>query len=288
MVNVGGEMKKYVLIGAGYVAPKHYKAIKETGGKLLAILDPHDSVGILDAYFPNCLYFSEFERFDRFCSTEEIDFCVVCSPNYLHDVHCLWGLRSGMSVICEKPLALNPKNLDKLVLAEESSGFRIWNILQLRLSELVIQLKETLNSGSLLADNASLTYFTPRGNWYDYSWKNDVSKSGGLATNIGIHLFDLILQLFGKSWAVISWAGSNRLAAGRLRIGNTTVDIELSIEKTNSAQRLLTIGELTFDLSGNFGNLHTLSYSKILAGDGFGINDVFPAINLCSYLRGWK
>ena len=275
--------KNYVLLGAGFVAPRHYRAIKETGGNLLAILDPYDSVGIIDSYFKDCKYFREYERFDRFCIDQDIDYCVVCSPNYLHSSHALFGLRIGADVICEKPLVLNPRNLDQLQIAEEKYGGRIWNILQLRLSDLVIGLKKEI--AKLNTKKVSLIYHTPRGDWYDYSWKSNVEKSGGIATNIGIHLFDLLLYLFGKHWWVLDWNCSPRKAVGKFSIGETFVEVELSIEKQNNAKRVLTMGAISYDLSENFGDLHTMSYQKILAGEGFGIKDVFPAINLCSYLR---
>lgn len=277
-------MKTFVLLGAaGYAAPKHMKAIKDVGGNLIACLDPHDSVGILDSYFPDCQYFREFERFDRFCIKNHVDYCVVCSPNYLHDAHCLFGLRIGADVICEKPLVLNPTNLDQLLVAEEEYGHRIWNILQLRLSDLVINLKNELQNKSVGV--VEIIYHTPRGNWYDYSWKANITKSGGIATNIGIHLFDLLLYLFGTEWWVQRWHCFDRSAEGTLRINNTDVFIDLSIEKDHPPRRELFIGDIKYDLSANFGNLHTLSYEKILVGNGFGIADVTPAITLCSHLR---
>lgn len=278
-------MKKFVLIGAaGFVAPRHMKAIKEVGGELIACLDPHDSVGILDSYFPNCQYFREFERFDRFCSNEEVDFVSICSPNYLHDAHCRFGLRLGASVICEKPLVLNPRNLDQLLLLEEEGEGRVWSILQLRLSSLAIKLKTEIIP-NMKSNKVSLIYHTPRGDWYDYSWKTNVEKSGGIATNIGIHLFDLLLWLFGGKWKVRNWDAFNRIAFGDFKIGETSVWVDLSIEKQETPKRVIYIDEVPYDLSTNFGDLHTLSYSKILSGEGFGIKDVFPAINLCAHLR---
>jgi len=277
--------KNFVLIGAaGFVAPRHMKAIKEVGGDLIACLDPHDSVGILDSYFPNCQYFREFERFDRFCSNEEVDFVSICSPNYLHDAHCRFGLRLGASVICEKPLVLNPRNLEQLQLLEDESVGEVWSILQLRLSSLAIQLKNEIVP-NMRAKKVFLKYHTPRGDWYDYSWKTNVEKSGGIATNIGIHLFDLLLWLFGNDWEVISWKATNRLAVGDFKIGKTLVWVVLSTEKYETPKRIIYIDDIIYDLSTNFGDLHTLSYSKILNGEGFGIKDVFPAIDLCAHLR---
>ena len=279
--------KKFVLIGVGYVAPKHMKAIKEVGGDLIACLDPHDSVGILDSYFPDCQYFREFERFDRFCSNERVDFVSICSPNYLHDSHCFFGLRLGASVICEKPLVLNPRNLEQLQLLEDESIGEVWNILQLRLSSLAIKLKTEIVP-NMKSDEVSLIYHTPRGDWYDYSWKSNVEKSGGIATNIGIHLFDLLLWLFGEKWSIRYWNCTPRQAVGTFKIGGKIIDVDLSIEKHNIPKRVIVIDGISYDLSSNFGDLHTLSYSKILDGEGFGIKDVFPAINLCAHLRSLK
>jgi UDP-N-acetyl-2-amino-2-deoxyglucuronate dehydrogenase len=273
--------KNYVLLGAGFVAPRHYRAIKETGGNLLAILDPYDSVGIIDSYFKDCKYFREYERFDRFCLGQDIDYAVICSPNYLHDSHCLWALRSGFSAICEKPLVLNPRNLDQLLLAEDEYGGRIWNILQLRLSPILQQMKPYITQ----CNQVRVVYYTPRGDWYDYSWKNDVQKSGSTIFNIGIHLIDLLLYLFGTGWSISTWKNRKRSCMGHLEIRDTKVLIELSIEKDKTPTRTFIINGHDFDLSENFGDLHTLSYQKILAGEGFGIHDVFPAIDLCSHLR---
>ena len=275
-------MKKFVLIGAaGYVAPKHLKAIKEVDGDLIACLDPHDSVGILDSYFPNCKYFREFERFDRFCSNEEVDFVSICSPNYLHDAHCRFGLRLGASVICEKPLVLNPRNLEQLQLLEDESIGEVWNILQLRLSPQIEEMRQYIQD----TNDVQVVYYTPRGDWYDYSWKSVTEKSGGMIFNIGVHLVDLLLFLFGKDWWGIDWGNDKRRCSGYLNIGNTSVSITLSIEKDKKPTRIFSINGHVFDLSKNFGDLHTLSYSKILNGEGFGIKDVFSAIDLCAHLR---
>ena len=277
-----GFKMKYVLIGAaGFVAPRHMKAIQEVGGDLIGVLDPHDSVGTLDSYFPDCKYFREFERFDRFCINNDVDYCVVCSPNHYHDAHCLFGLRIGADVICEKPLVLNSRNLEQLREAEKEYDHRIWNILQLRLSDIVLHIKKNLPSRG----QASIIYHTPRGDWYDYSWKSDISKSGGITFNIGIHLFDLLLWLFGRNWVVMNWECSNRKARGQFIIGNFTVYVDLSIEKGNKPERTLIVNDDSYELSGNFTDLHTLSYQKILDGKGFEINDTLPAIELCSKLR---
>jgi UDP-N-acetyl-2-amino-2-deoxyglucuronate dehydrogenase len=278
-------MKKYVLLGgAGYVAPKHYQAIKQTGGDLLAILDPHDSVGILDSYFPDCKYFSEFERLDRFCSGKDIDYTVVCSPNYLHDAHCRFGLRIGSDVICEKPLVLYERNLGGLISEQATRAHRIWNILQLRLSDTADEIAKAIQT--LNHTDVELTYSVSRGSWYDYSWKGNKEKSGGLLFNIGIHLFDLLLDLFGMDYKVEWWHGNDRFQEGVIQIDDFTISIALSIQNGGYSIRRLTFGAEDFDLSKGFTDLHTKSYEKIHAGDGFGIEDVRPAIKLCEKLRG--
>lgn len=271
----------YVLLGAGYVAPKHYNAIKETGGNLLAILDPHDSVGILDSYFPDCKYFSEFEVFDRFCTMQDIDYCVICSPNYLHDAHSRFGLRIGADVICEKPLALNERNLEGLCEMEEKTGHRIWNILQLRLGTASAIDRQGIKEGAPIV----LDYCTPRGSWYEYSWKGDIAKSGGLVTNIGIHLFDMLLWLFGPDYEIINWKNDKDISFGVINIGGHLCSIILSIGTHKTPTRSLSIGLYDLDLSVNFNDLHVESYKRILSGEGFGIEEAIPAIKLCEQLR---
>ena len=193
-------MKNFALIGAaGYIAPRHLKAIRETGNNLFCALDPHDNVGILDQYFPKADFFTEFERFDRHVdklrrNPPSLDFVSICSPNYLHDAHIRWALRSGADAVCEKPLVLNPWNIDTLEQFEHETGKRIWNILQLRLHQAVTG-REFNFTGR---PKVRLTYITPRGSWYHHSWKGDESKSGGIATNIGIHFFDLLISLFSS------------------------------------------------------------------------------------------
>jgi len=280
-------MKKYVLLGgAGFVAPRHMKAIKETDGELIAVLDPADSVGILDSYFPECKYFSEFERFDRYCSGQDIDYTVVCSPNYLHSSHCSFGLRIGSDVICEKPLVLQERNLDGLLQLEKSTGHRIWNILQLRLSGVCAEIKKEIQITS--SNSTFLEYVVSRGSWYDYSWKGNEEKSGGPLFNIGIHLFDLLLYLFGYKWEIILWRGNHRYQEGHLLNNGFDVGISLDISSDATPIRCLSLGNKSFDLSKNFTDLHTESYKQILAGNGFGIESVRPAISLCERLRNWK
>lgn len=279
-------MKKYVIIGMGYVAEKHLKAIKQTGGDLIAVLDPHDSVGVLDSFFPDCKYFSEFERFDRFCSGQDIDYTVVCSPNYLHDSHCRFGLRIGSDVICEKPLVLHERNLDDLIVMQNLTHHRIWNILQLRLGNVVKDIQHEIQTTS--SSSVFLEYVVSRGSWYDYSWKGNEGKSGGPLFNIGIHLFDLLLHLFGHKWEIRRWRGDYRYQEGQLLNDGFDIGISLDILSGATPVRCLSIGNKVFDLSKNFTDLHTESYKQILAGKGFSIEDVRPAIALCERLRNWK
>lgn len=281
-------MANFALIGAaGFVAPRHMKAIHETGGRLVAALDPHDSVGVLDQYFPDCRYFTEFERFDRFLSRavqngDQIDYVVVASPNYLHDAHCRFGLRVGADVICEKPLVLYERNIDELLRLEEETGKRIWNILQLRLSLAAQVIKRGLTNGF---HTAAIQYNTPRGKWYDYSWKGDVQKSGGLCTNIGIHLFDLLQWFFGPVAEIGECLKNGRSVSGFLYFKNAQASFALSIAQENTPQRVFTVDGESIDMTPGFTDLHTESYRKILDGRGFGIEHARPAVRLCEMLR---
>ncbi|HUV82734.1 MAG TPA: Gfo/Idh/MocA family oxidoreductase [archaeon] len=275
----------FVIMGLGYVAPKHLKAIKDVGGNLIAALDPYDSVGVLDSYFHDCKYFREFERFDRFCSRNHVDYVSICSPNYLHDAHCRFALRIGANAICEKPLVLNERYLDDLIRLEEEYGKKVSCILQLRLNEELIQLRDVIQGGLVIVDHPELTYFTPRGNWYEYSWKADMWKSGGLVTNIGIHLFDLLQWLFGQHEEVIVDEYSNEEVGGAIKFKDVVAYFNLSINKNNKPTRLLKIDNYECSFSRGFTDLHTKSYQEILAGNGFGIEDVRPSIRLCEELR---
>ena len=290
-------MKNFALIGAaGYIAPRHLKAIRETGNNLLCALDPHDNVGILDQYFPKADFFTEFERFDRHVdklrrNAPSVDFVSICSPNYLHDAHIRWALRSGADAVCEKPLVLNPWNIDTLEQFERETGKRIWNILQLRLHQAVTGREFNFTK----RPKVRLTYITPRGSWYHHSWKGDESKSGGIATNIGIHFFDLLISLFGapdQSKVLLYQADK---AQGELILKNADVEWFLSIdendlpagirEKGQRTFRQLTINEELLDFSQGFTDLHTKSYAEILEGRGFGITDSRAAIELAHSLR---
>lgn len=277
-------MKNYVLIGIGYVSPKHLKAIKENNGNLIAALDPHDSVGILDSYFPECSFFTEFERLDRYCcklidSGTKIDYVSICSPNYLHDAHCRFALRLGADAICEKPLVLKERNLDQLKKIEEQTGSKVYTILQLRLNETLIKLRNDISKKDVKS-NVNIRYITPRGRWYKYSWKGDISKSGGLHTNIGIHLFDLMSWIFGKNTFQVIYNKTEGTICGTLNYEKAVCNFYLSTNG-DKPERIITIDNEEIEFSKGFTDLHTLSYKNILEGDGFGIEDTRESIRIC-------
>lgn len=295
-------MKNFALIGAaGYIAPRHMKAIKDTGNNLIAAMDPFDSVGIIDSYFPDADFFTEFERFDRHIDKvkrkgEKVDYVSVCSPNYLHDSHIRFGLRSGADVICEKPVVLNPWNIEVLEELEKETGRNIYNILQLRLHPSVIALKKKVDAtpkGKVF--DVDLTYLTSRGNWYYTSWKGDISKSGGIATNIGVHFYDMLMWIFGDVKKNKVHLHTHDRAAGYLELEKARVrwflgiNYELIPEKVKESgvrtYRSLVIEEEEFEFSGGFTELHTKSYFDILAGCGYRIGDTKKAISLVHDIR---
>lgn len=298
-------MKNFALIGvAGYIAPRHLKAIKDTGNNLIAALDPFDSVGILDSYFPRADFFVEFERFDRHLEKLKrqgvrVDYVTVCSPNYLHDAHIRFGLRHGADVICEKPLVLNPWNVDALAEIEKETGKRIFTILQLRLHPSVIALKEMVTqSDQNKRFCVDLRYITSRGNWYHFSWKGDINKSGGIATNIGVHFFDMLTWVFGSVLEnEIEYHTENK-AAGFLRLERADVRWQLSIDENDLPAAAREAGKRTFrstlidgqafEFSDGFTDLHTICYQRILAGDGFGLTEARRAIELVHQIRNFK
>jgi UDP-N-acetyl-2-amino-2-deoxyglucuronate dehydrogenase len=294
----------FALIGAaGYVAPKHMKAVRETGNNLVTALDKSDSVGILDSFAYDIAFFTEFERFDRYAEKlrradekAKIDYVSICSPNYLHDAHIRFALRIGANAICEKPLVLNPWNLDALKLMEQETGKKVYTVLQLRVHPSIIELKNKLtrkNTGKKrLVD---LTYITSWGKWYFHSWKGDIAKSGGIATNIGIHFFDMLIWLFGKvQYQEVHLAESKKMA-GFIELDNAIVRWFLSVDhndlprqvKANSfpTYRSITVDDKEIEFSGGFTDLHTLVYKDILAGKGYGIEDARPSLNLVSAIR---
>lgn len=291
----------FALIGAGgYIAPRHIRAIKETGQNLVAIMDPNDSVGIIDNYFPNASFFIEFERFDRHCEKlrrnggGKIDYFSICSPNYLHDAHIRFALRADANAVCEKPLVLNPWNADALIAMEQETGKKVSTILQLRLHPSIIALKKKFEKPVKKKYDIELAYITPRGMWYHYSWKGDTNKSGGVATNIGVHFFDMLMWIFGKNQNSTIHISKRDKAAGLLELENANVKWFLSIDandlpkmKDNQPKtyRSITINGEEIEFSDGFTDLHTISYREILAGNGFGINETLPSIETVYNIR---
>lgn len=280
--------KNYIMIGAGYVAPRHAKAIKETGSNLLAFVDPNDSVGWIDSYFPEAAYFREFERFDRYVNKLQrdgikIDYCSVVTPSYLHDPNCRWALRSGISAICEKPLVIHERNLDALQELEIETEKRVWTIFQLRYHQDAIDRKKTLDPKEFYGVN--VRYQTPRGNWYRHSWKNDVKKSGGLPTNIGIHLFDLCSWFFGTLGRIQVDYIDDDVAQGELLYDRAAVNWLLSIRMDAQPERSFRIGGVDLELSNGFAELHTKAYQEILKGNGIGLEDVRESVKIAEFIR---
>lgn len=294
-------MKHFALIGAaGYIAPRHLKAIKDTGNTLIAALDKNDSVGILDSYFPKADFFTEFERFDRHLDklrreSRQVDYVSICSPNYLHDSHIRFALRQHADAICEKPLVLNPWNLDALRSIERETGKKVYTILQLRLHPSILALKKMIDSNPTENYKVSLNYVTSRGNWYDRSWKGDESKSGGILSNIGIHFFDVLLWLFGGPSGKTSAQIGSHSAHGEMELTRAHVKWFLSIDESDlpaSVQesgkrtyRSFRIGESEIEFSEGFTDLHTRCYEDILAGNGFGIDDARLSIETVYRIR---
>ena len=298
--------KNFALIGAsGYIAPKHLQAIKNTNNNLLAALDRFDSVGIMDSYFPETDFFIEPERFDRYLEKLKyekgikLDYLSICTPNYLHDSHIRMGLRRGADAICEKPLVLNPWNLDALQNMENETGQRVWNILQLRLHDSIIKLKKKVDSAPKdKIFDIDLTYLTSRGNWYYTSWKGDFDKSGGIATNIGVHFYDMLSWIFGDLKENIVHIQTHDRASGYLEFQRARVRWFLSINfnvlpkevkaKGQKTFRSITIEGEELEFSGGFTDLHTRVYEGILSGNGFGLEDTRQAIEIVSTIRNSK
>ena len=295
-------MKNFALIGAGgYIAPRHMKAIKETGNKLIAALDKNDSVGILDDYFPEADFFTEFERFDRHIEKlkrqgTKTDFVTVCSPNYLHDSHIRFGLRAGADVICEKPLVLNPWNVDALVEMEKETGQKVFTVLQLRMHPAIVALKEKVsNNSSEKKYNIVLRYITPRGRWYHISWKGDMHKSGGIATNIGVHFFDMLLWIFGDVKTVEVKTRSPVESSGMLELERAHVQWQFGIDpsllpagsgnKNRKTYKTMQIDGEEIDFSEGSDNLHTALYQEILRGNGIGLCEAKKTIELLHTIR---
>jgi len=295
-------MKKFAITGvAGYIAPRHLQAIKETGNDLVAALDIHDSVGILDRYFPNTSFFAEFERFERHLERlkregKAIDYLSICAPNFLHDAHIRLALRTGADAICEKPIVLNPWNLDALEEIENETGHKVYNILQLREHEAIKQLKNKVEKENKQTKHEIiLTYITSRGIWYDFSWKGAIEKSGGVATNIGVHFFDMLGWIFGKVQTNKLYLKEKRRVSGYLEFENANVRWYLSLEKSDLPEEAVKEGKPTFrsllldgeefQFSQGFTDLHTKVYESILEGKGFGIKDARQSIEIVHEIR---
>ncbi len=295
--------KNFALIGAaGFVAPRHMRAIRDTGNELVAALDKNDSVGIIDSYFPDSAFFTEFERFDRHVEKlrrkqrAHLDYVSICSPNYLHDAHVRFALRVGADAICEKPLVVNPWNIDPLAELETESGNRICVILQLRLHPTIIALKERIEQEQRDTKyDIDLTYITPRGRWYLHSWKGDTEKSGGVTMNIGVHFFDMLTWIFGRpDYSSVNVLEPTR-ASGYLELQRARVRWFLSLDRNDlptclepeqaATYRSITVDGAEVEFSDGFTDLHTQSYEKILAGEHFGIADARSAIEVVYGIR---
>ena len=302
---MSGKIRNFALIGAaGYIAPRHMQAIRDTGHRLVAAYDPNDSVGVIDSYFPEADFFTEFERFDRHVDKrrranheKRVDFVSICSPNYLHDSHMRFALRSDADAICEKPLVLNPWNIDGLLDIERDTGRRINTILQLRVHPAIVALREKVRSGTGSAKHeVDLTYITSRGNWYLRSWKGDERKSGGIATNIGVHFFDMLHFIFGDLQENFVHVYEETKAAGYLEYERARVRWFLSVDVADVPGQARSAGQRTYrsitvdgeeiEFSGGFTDLHTRSYEEILAGRGFGLEENRVAIETVASIRG--
>jgi len=297
-------MKNFAIIGVGgYVAPRHLKAIQETGNRLVAAADPSDSVGILDRYGYEVRYFREIERFDRHLdklrrgpASQRVDWVSICSPNYLHDAHIRLALRNGANALCEKPIVINPWNLDALQELERETGGRVMTVLQLRVHPQLIALRERLRA-RLDAPRArvSLVYVTSRGPWYNVSWKGSIEKSGGIGTNIGVHLFDLLIWLFGRYGRATVCVNEPSRMTGELELENADVKWFLSTNRADlppgareagiPTHRQITIDDEEVEFSEGFADLHAEVYRRTLNGEGFGIEDARPSIELVSRIR---
>ncbi|PKP04116.1 MAG: oxidoreductase [Bacteroidetes bacterium HGW-Bacteroidetes-6] len=291
----------FALIGAsGYIAPRHMKAIRETGNRITALLDPYDGIGIIDSYFPEADFFSESERFDRHldkmrrAGDSKIEYVSICSPNYLHDAHIRMAMRNQAHVICEKPLVLNPWNIDALAEIESETGKKINNILQLRIHDSIRQLKADVEAQKDRFFDVDLTYITSRGKWYHRSWKGDESKSGGIATNIGIHFFDMLTWIFGDVEQSLVHLHTDDKASGFFRLKNANVRWFLSIDENDLPDeikgqkrtfRSIKVNGEEFEFSEGFTELHTESYKHILAGNGFGLEDARRSIDIVYNIR---
>ncbi|TPN84000.1 Gfo/Idh/MocA family protein [Aquimarina algicola] len=295
--------KNFAIIGVGgYIAPRHLKAIKDTNNNLIAALDKFDSVGIMDSYFPDSHFFVEFERFDRHIEKLKrkkeinLDYVSICTPNYLHDAHIRMALRRGAHAICEKPIVINPWNVDQLIEIEKESNSRVYSILQLRIHESIIALKNKVDNGPKdKIYDVDLTYLTSRGNWYHTSWKGDIAKSGGIATNIGVHFYDMLSWIFGEVTQNKVHKLTEDTAAGYLEFEKARVRWFLSVNYDNIPEtaklegkrtyRSITVDGEEIEFSGGFTELHTKSYKDILNGNGYGLEDAKQSIQIVHDIR---
>ncbi len=295
--------KNFAIIGVGgYIAPRHLKAIKDTNNNLIAALDKFDSVGIMDSYFPDSHFFVEFERFDRHIEKLKrkkeinLDYVSICTPNYLHDAHIRMALRRGAHAICEKPIVINPWNVDQLIEIEKESNSRVYSILQLRIHESIIALKNKVDNGPKdKVYDVDLTYLTSRGNWYHTSWKGDIAKSGGIATNIGVHFYDMLSWIFGEVTQNKVHKLTEDTAAGYLEFEKARVRWFLSVNYDNIPEtaklegkrtyRSITVDGEEIEFSGGFTELHTKSYKDILNGNGYGLEDAKQSIQIVHDIR---
>ena len=291
---------KFILIGvAGFIAPRHLKAIKDVNGELIAALDKSDSVGILDSYFPNAKFFTDFEKFDSYINSIKnsgvtVDYLSICTPNYLHSSHIQYGLRLGVDVICEKPLVLTLNDLDELEKWESITNKKVYTILQLRHHEKIISLKEKIENSKRLDWNVSLTYITSRGDWYLNSWKNEISKSGGVSTNIGIHFFDMLSWIFGKPSESFIKLKEEKKASGKLILEKAIVnwflsidsnDLPKSLDKNKKTFRSILIDDEELEFSEGFTELHSISYKNIIENNGFGLKEAKNSIVISENIR---
>lgn len=297
-------MANFAILGVGgYIAPRHLEAIYSLGHKLICAYDKSDSVGLLDRYELDCQFFTEFEMFEEFLdhcrgTSKQIDYISICSPNYLHSTHIKFALAHGANVICEKPLVLSIRELDDLINFSNKYNLRVNTVLQLRVHEAIIALKKKVNTEMLMFHNVELKYFTTRGNWYDKSWKGDTLKSGGLSTNIGIHFFDMLCWIFGKSKKIVLKDKELRYQSGELFLEKARVQWELSIDVNRlpieikntgkTTYRSLNIDGESFEFSEGFSELHQRIYEEAIAGNGFGLEDVRNAIEVVEYIRNFQ
>ncbi len=297
-------MKNFALVGAaGYIAPRHMEAIQKNNGRLVAAMDPSDSIGVIDKYFPDAAFFTEIERFDRHLeklrianSDEKVDYVSICSPNYLHDAHIRLALRVGAHAICEKPLALTPWNLDALSALEQDTGKRVYNVLQLRVHDDIVRLKKYYDENPPKKKvDVELSYITRRGRWYEYSWKGIDEKSGGIASNIGIHFFDMLMWLFGNVESREIHVKTPSKMAGFIELEHARVKWFLSVDGNDlpkgylaqgkSAFRSITLDGNEVEFSGGFTDLHNRVYQSILEGQGYGILDAKPSIDFVHSMK---